>query len=204
MRGRDWLGYERLQSPAVARSTLAAVHPEAHIDAIERAVRRPAAAQIDADTVVSEGSFEAALHAAGGAVELVDLLLGGGGAVRLQRPPPARPPRRTGAGDGLLPVQQRRRRGAARARPRTGCERVMILDWDVHHGNGTNDIFRDEPGVLFVSIHQSPLYPGTGPAGDVGVGRRRSATRSTSRSRPGSGDETSCSLVDRVAVPLAT
>ena len=53
-----------------------------------------------------------------------------------------------------------------------GLERVMIVDWDVHHGNGTNDIFHAEPRVLFCSIHQSPLYPGTGPASDVGSGRR--------------------------------
>ena len=57
-----------------------------------------------------------------------------------------------------------------------GLERVMILDWDVHHGNGTNDIFHDSDEVLFVSIHQSPLYPGTGPAGDVGSGRGRGFT----------------------------
>ena len=57
-----------------------------------------------------------------------------------------------------------------------GLERVMILDWDVHHGNGTNDIFHGSADVLFVSIHQSPLYPGTGPAGDVGSGRGRGFT----------------------------
>ena len=53
-----------------------------------------------------------------------------------------------------------------------GLSRVMILDWDVHHGNGTSDIFATTASVLFVSIHQSPLYPGTGAAGDVGEGRR--------------------------------
>ena len=81
---------------------------------------------------------------------------------------PATTPSR--AGDGLLPVQQRRRRGAARAATRTALERVLILDWDVHHGNGTNDIFHATDAVLFVSIHESPLYPGTGPACDVGSG----------------------------------
>ena len=57
-----------------------------------------------------------------------------------------------------------------------GCERVMIVDWDVHHGNGTNDMFHADPQVLFLSIHQSPLYPGTGPAGDVGSGPGRGFT----------------------------
>src|SRR5436190_5740732 len=70
-----WLGYERLLSPAVARSTLSAVHPEAYIAAIEHAADA-GGGHIDADTMISEASFEAALHGAGGAVELVDLLLG--------------------------------------------------------------------------------------------------------------------------------
>ena len=63
---------------------------------------------------------------------------------------------------------------AARTRaPAHGVERVLILDWDVHHGNGTNEIFHADPSVLFVSIHESPLYPGTGPASDVGSGAGR-------------------------------
>ena len=70
-------------------------------------------------------------------------------------------------------------RHAMRAR---GLERVLIFDWDVHHGNGTNDIFHATDQVLFVSIHQSPLYPGTGPAADVGSGGG-AATRSTCRCR---------------------
>jgi acetoin utilization deacetylase AcuC-like enzyme len=60
--------------------------------------------------------------------------------------------------------------GSQQARDEHGAERVLILDWDVHHGNGTNEIFHADPGVLFVSIHESPLYPGTGPASDVGSG----------------------------------
>jgi acetoin utilization deacetylase AcuC-like enzyme len=83
-----------------------------------------------------------------------------------------------------------------------GLERVMILDWDVHHGNGTNDIFYESDQVLFVSIHQSPLYPGTGPASDIGSGPGRGFTVNLPV-RPGSGDEVFCSLVERVAVPLA-
>ena len=92
---------------------------------------------------------------------------------------------------------------ARRALDRWGAERVLILDWDVHHGNGTNDIFHRDPDVLFVSIHESPLYPGTGPAGDDGSGpgegytvnlpvpagratRRGARWSSTSSSRSGS------------------
>jgi acetoin utilization deacetylase AcuC-like enzyme len=82
-----------------------------------------------------------------------------------------------------------------------GVERVLILDWDVHHGNGTNEIFRSDPGVLFVSIHESPLYPGTGPTGDLGSGAGEGYT--VNLPVPGgSGDETFRSLVDHVVLPL--
>ncbi len=83
-----------------------------------------------------------------------------------------------------------------------GLERVMIVDWDVHHGNGTNDIFHGEPRVLFCSIHQSPLYPGTGPASDVGSGDGRGFTVNLPVA-PGSGDHEFRSLIDHVVVPLA-
>ena len=78
----------------------------------------------------------------------------------------------------------------------------MVLDWDVHHGNGTNDIFHSSDQLLFVSIHQSPLYPGTGPAADVGSGAGRGFTVNLPV-RPGANDAVFCSLVDHVAVPLA-
>ena len=75
---------------------------------------------------------------------------------------------------------------ARHAQAAHGVERVLILDWDVHHGNGTNAIFHDDPSVLFVSIHEWPLYPGTGPASDLGSGAGR-ATRSTCRCPGGRG-----------------
>ena len=148
------------------------------------AVRGAGGGQLDADTVVSAGSFEAALHAAGGAVAAGRRAARRRGAdARSARSVPG-PPRDAGAGDGLLPVQQRRGRGAATRSTRAALERVLILDWDVHHGNGTNDIFhalrrgavRLDPRVAAVS-------------GDRPGGRRRgaatgAATRSTCRSPP--------------------
>ena len=117
---RDWLGWDVRLSPAATREQIGRVHPAEHIDRIERLCRR-GGGMIDLDTLVSPGSFDAALHCAGGAVAVVDALLASpeGEAVRraasLQRPPGhhAEP----GAGDGLLPVQQRRDR-ARRTRSR--------------------------------------------------------------------------------------
>jgi acetoin utilization deacetylase AcuC-like enzyme len=90
---------------------------------------------------------------------------------------------------------------ARHAIDRHGLERVLILDWDVHHGNGTNDIFHADDDVLFVSIHEWPLYPGTGPASDAGSGAGEGYTVNLPVPA-GSGDETYGSLVAHVACPL--
>jgi acetoin utilization deacetylase AcuC-like enzyme len=200
LEARGWLGYERVLSPEAARSALTAVHPEAFVAAIETAAAR-GGAQIDADTVVSPGSFLAAAHAAGGAVELVDRLLSGSAPTGFSahRPPGHHAERARAMGFCLFNSVAV---AAQHALSDRGCERVMIVDWDVHHGNGTNDIFHADPRVLFVSLHQSPLYPGTGPAGDVGSGDGVGFTVNLPVA-PGSGDEVFCGLVDGVAVPLA-
>jgi acetoin utilization deacetylase AcuC-like enzyme len=197
---RDWLGFERVSSPAVDRTTLSAVHPERQIELIERTASR-GGGQIDADTVVSAGSFDAALHAAGGAVALVDRLLDGSAPTGFSahRPPGHHAEATRAMGFCLFNNIAVAARHALDAR---GLERVMILDWDVHHGNGTNDIFTADERVLFVSIHQSPLYPGTGGAVDVGSDAGRGYTVNLPVS-PGTGDAVYRSLVDHVAVPLA-
>ena len=82
-----------------------------------------------------------------------------------------------------------------------GLERVMVVDYDVHHGNGTNAAFHDDPRVLFVSIHQSPLYPGTGPLHDVGSGDGLGFSVNLPVA-PGSGDVVFTGMIERVAVPL--
>ena len=83
-----------------------------------------------------------------------------------------------------------------------GAERVLVVDWDVHHGNGTNDIFHDRDDVLFASIHQSPLYPGTGPLHDTGSGRGEGYSLNLPVA-PGSGGPTFLSLVQHVVAPAA-
>jgi acetoin utilization deacetylase AcuC-like enzyme len=197
---RGWLGYSRSLSPPASREALLAVHPERHIEMVQR-IAEGGGGHIDADTVLSRGSFEAALHAAGGAVALVDLLLDGAAPTGFSahRPPGHHAEPNRAMGFCLFNNIAIAARHAVHAR---GCERVMILDWDVHHGNGTNDVFHVDPQVLFVSIHQSPLYPGTGPAGDVGSGPGRGFTVNLPVA-PGSGDAEYVSLMRDVAVPLA-
>jgi acetoin utilization deacetylase AcuC-like enzyme len=197
---RDWLGFQRVGSPAVARSVLRAVHPERHIELIERAAA-DGGAQIDPDTLVSSGSFEAALHAAGGATTLVEMLLDGSAPTGFSAHRPPGHHAEAGRAMGFC-LFNNVAVAARHALDGHGLERVMIVDWDVHHGNGTNDIFHADAGVLFVSIHQSPLYPGTGAAADVGSGDGRGFTVNLPVA-PGAGDDIYRSLVDHVTVPLA-
>jgi acetoin utilization deacetylase AcuC-like enzyme len=196
---RDWLGFERVTSPAIDRSRLEAVHPAEYVASIER-VCAAGGGFLDLDTVVSPDSFEAALHAAGGAVRMVDLLLDDAAsyAFSAHRPPGHHATQARAMGFCLFNNVAVAARYALDAR---GLERVMIVDWDVHHGNGTNDIFHDTDEVLFVSIHQHPLYPGTGPASDVGSGQGRGFTVNLPVP-PGADDGLFCSLIDQVAVPL--
>ena len=156
---------------------------------------------LDVDTVISEGSFDAALHGAGGAVALVDLLLDGSAPTGFSahRPPGHHAARTRAMGFCLF-------NNVAVAAPHAildlGLERVMILDWDVHHGNGTNDIFYASEQVLFVSIHEWPLYPGTGSGRDVGTGAGEGYTVNLPVAS-GSGDPLYRSLVADVVAPLA-
>ena len=197
---QEWLGFERVLSPPVALDVLTAVHPASHVEAIER-VSAAGGGALDLDTVMSAGSFSAALHAAGGAVRLVDLLLDGEAAYGFSahRPPGHHATRSRAMGFCLFNNVAVAARYAVERR---GLERVMILDWDVHHGNGTNDIFHASQEVLVVSIHQSPLYPGTGPSADVGSGEAEGFTVNLPVPA-GSDDAAFRSLVDHVALGLA-
>jgi acetoin utilization deacetylase AcuC-like enzyme len=188
-------------SPAVERSVLELVHPAGYVDAIAR-IARDGGGPLDADTVMSAGSFDAALHACGGAVEMVSRLQRGAAPAvgfSAHRPPGHHALSERPMGFCLFNSIAV---AAAWALRGLGLERVLILDWDVHHGNGTNDIFLASDEVLFVSIHQAPLYPGTGPAAQVGDGDGRGYTVNLPVP-PGSGDQVFRSLVKHVVVPLA-
>jgi acetoin utilization deacetylase AcuC-like enzyme len=198
--GRGWLGLELVESTPVERRVLERVHPPAYIDALERLAAR-GGGQIDPDTSMSAGSFRAALHAAGGAVELVEMLLEGRARAgfSLHRPPGHHATAARAMGFCFF---NNVAVAARHALEQLGLRRVMVLDWDVHHGNGTNDIFHRSPQVLFVSIHQAPLYPGTGRASDVGSGEGRGYTVNLPVP-PGTGDADFRALSDHVAAPLA-
>jgi acetoin utilization deacetylase AcuC-like enzyme len=197
---RDWFGVRRIASPAVDRAVLQRVHPPSYVDGIE-AISARGGGRIDADTVLSAGSFQAAIHAAGGAVRLVELLISGEArsGFSAHRPPGHHAPRAQAMGFCLFNSIAVAARHAIDG---LGLQRVMILDWDVHHGNGTNDIFHVSDQVLFISVHQSPLYPGSGRPGDIGSGAGEGYTVNLPVP-PGSGDAEFRSLIDHVAVPLA-
>ena len=197
---RAWLGYEREEAPAVPREVLEAVHPRDYVDAIER-ICAEGGGMLDLDTVASRGSFEAALHAAGGPVRAVDALLDGesGRAFCALRPPGHHAEASRAMGFCLFNNVAVAARFALDAH---GLDRVLVLDWDVHHGNGTNDIFYATDEVLYASIHESPLYPGTGGLSESGTGRGEGFTINLPVPG-GSGHDEWLALVQHVVAPVA-
>jgi acetoin utilization deacetylase AcuC-like enzyme len=131
-------------------------------------------AELDADTAVSPGSWEAATLAAGAAVGGVEAVMKGraANAFALVRPPGHHARPAEAMGFCLL----NNAAVAAEAARRAGAARVLIVDWDVHHGNGTQEIFAARDDVLYMSVHQYPFYPGTGAAEEIGVGAGKGAT----------------------------
>jgi acetoin utilization deacetylase AcuC-like enzyme len=159
---------DRIEAPRASRGQLARVHDAALIELVHTSAPIDGYAQLDADTAMSPDSLEAALRAAGAVCAAVDALIDGDAtrAFCAVRPPGHHATRDTPMGFCLF---NNVAVGAAHALAR-GIERVAIVDFDVHHGNGTQDIFWNEPRVLYASTHQSPLYPGTGAASETGAG----------------------------------
>jgi acetoin utilization deacetylase AcuC-like enzyme len=196
---RDWLGYEQRAAPEVDPADLTAVHPESYVHSVRR-MSDEGGGWFDADTVASPGSYNAALHAAGGACALVDELMGGGARTGFcgLRPPGHHALTETAMGFCLFNNVA----VAARHALGVGASRVWVLDWDVHHGNGTNDIFHASRDVLFTSLHQSPLYPGSGPLEDVGSGEGEGYTVNLPLP-PESGEPDWLAMIQHVALPIA-
>lgn len=195
-----WAGVDRLEAPRAERGQIARAHDAEHIDAIE-AFCATGGGMIDMDTVASAGSWEAALRSAGGACEAVDRLLDGeaGAAFCGLRPPGHHAERSRAMGFCLF---NNVAIAAAHAVANGGAERVLILDWDVHHGNGTEEIFKASDQVVYASIHQWPLYPGTGAADYVGEGPGEGHTINLPV-EPGAGSELFVALVQHVVAPVA-
>ena len=157
----------RVQAPRAEPSVATLAHPAEYVDALMAAVPEQGMVGIDADTILSPGSMEATLRAIGGAVHAVDAVMRGecSNAFVAMRPPGHHAERMKAMGFCLF---NHAAIAARHARAAFGVDRVALVDWDVHHGNGSQDIFWDDDAVLYCSTHQMPLYPGTGAASERG------------------------------------
>ncbi len=160
---------DRVESPDGDPETILLAHPEAFVSKVRAAIPESGLASIDGDTTVSPKSWQAAITAIGAANAAVDDVFAGtaDNVFVASRPPGHHAEKTTAMGFCLF---NNAAIAARYAQTKHGAERVAIIDWDVHHGNGTQDIFWDDPSVLYCSTHQMPLYPGTGALSETGAG----------------------------------
>lgn len=176
---------DRMEAPAASRAQLERVHDGAHVERVHLAAPKSGLVMLDPDTAMGPHSLEAALHAAGAVVRAVDLVMDGSASAAFcnVRPPGHHAERSRAMGFCLFDNVAV---GAAHALAVHGLSRVAIVDFDVHHGNGTEDIFRGDPRVMLCSSFQHPFYPFSGadtpqgavrnvplPAGTAGAAFRR-------------------------------
>lgn len=165
LQDRPISGLEFRRPTPAPLEAVTAIHAESYAKGL--IARRGQRLQLDADTAASEGSVDAALLAAGAAIGAVEAAVAGEAlaAMALVRPPGHHAERRRPMGFCIF---NNVAIAAEHARRALGCERILIVDWDVHHGNGTQHAFEDRSDVLFFSTHRFPFYPGTGAAKEVG------------------------------------
>ena len=183
-----WAKVHIVDPVAASLQSLKAVHPEDYITRLQREIDS-GAPFIDApDTEVSTGSWQAALKMAGAGMQAVDQVLSGQSrtAFVLGRPPGHHALSDAAMGFCLLANISL---AARHAQINHHVERIMVIDWDVHHGNGTQNIFYASENLYFVSLHEHPLYPGTGSEDETGTAQGRGFTRNFPLSA-GGGDET--------------
>jgi acetoin utilization deacetylase AcuC-like enzyme len=186
----------RIEAPLATREQLARVHDRALVDALLDEPVESGWRRLDPDTVMSPGSAEAALRAAGAVCAAVDDAIAGTHrrAFCAVRPPGHHATRDTPMGFCLFNSVAA---GAAHAITAHGLARVAIVDFDVHHGNGTQDIFWSDPHVLYASSHQSPLYPGTGARSETGA----AGNIVNAPLHPGSGSAAFRAACERIVLP---
>lgn len=161
------LDLDRRQAPLGADADVLRCHPASYLQELRERTPRHGTVMLDADTFSSPGGLTAALHAVGGACAAVDAVLqDGGNAFVAMRPPGHHAETETAMGFCLLGTAAI---AARRALDHHGLDRVAVLDFDVHHGNGTQDLLWSEARAFFASSHQMPLYPGTGAASETGA-----------------------------------
>jgi acetoin utilization deacetylase AcuC-like enzyme len=158
----------RVQAPAADVDTIALCHPPDYVTLIRDATPREGMVRLDADTTMSPGSYEAALRAVGGAVHAIDEVMTGkaANAFVAVRPPGHHAETERPMGFCLFNSAAIAARYAQR---KHGAERAAIVDFDVHHGNGSQEIFWSDPTVMYCSTHEMPLYPGTGATTERGA-----------------------------------
>jgi acetoin utilization deacetylase AcuC-like enzyme len=196
----DWLGWERRPAPPAQETQLELIHSTRHVQRIKELALAGGGA-IDQDTFVGEPSYRAALHAAGGAREMTRALMAREATLGFCGVRPsghhAEPDRAMG-----FCLFNNVALAAEFAVREMGARRVFILDWDVHHGNGTAEAFRRRSDVLFASIHQSGIYPGTGSLSDVGSGPGEGYTINLPVPA-GSEEDLWLSLIEHIVLPVA-
>jgi acetoin utilization deacetylase AcuC-like enzyme len=197
---RDWLGFERRLATPAHESELELIHTPALVASV-RDLCLAGGGAIDGDTAVGESSYRAARHAAGAACEMTRALVAGQARLGFCGVRPsghhAEPDRAMG-----FCLFNNVAIAAQLAISELGIARVFVLDWDVHHGNGTAEVFRSRADVLFASIHQSGIYPGTGFLGDAGTGEGEGYTINLPVP-DGSDEQLWLSLLEHVILPAA-
>ena len=184
---------------AATAEELSLVHDISHIAHIREAAQE-GGGWLDADTIMSPDSYEAALYAAGGLIRAAEAVMDGevDSAFALVRPPGHHATARRAMGFCLFNnIAIATRYALAKYK----LERIAIIDFDVHHGNGTHDAFYDNPGVLYTSTHEYPFYPGTGDESETGSGQARGTTVNIPLPA-GCGDDEYLAAFERIIVPV--
>jgi len=197
-----WTTLLRQQPEPCPRELVLHVHPERYVSWIEKSIENEVGLLDSGDTRVSSGSLRAALLAAGGACGAVDAACGEGRmhAFAAGRPPGHHAETQKAMGFCLF---NNVAIAARYAQSRYGVERIAIVDWDVHHGNGTQEIFWKDPSVFYVSTHQFPLWPGSGSPAERGGGAGEGYTLNCPMP-PGSGEDEYARVFSDAVLPSLT